>query len=228
MPNAIHSGSPQAQIDAIATLMFHCGMAVDMGYGANGSGAYSYNVPDAIASHFFYAPNAVLRNRDSYQLEVWQNMLKESFDMGWPLYYSGCTSGTGPNDGCHAFVCDGYDDNDLFYFNWGWSGSGDGYFTVDGMEYARSSAAIFNFVPAEVYANTPKEPTSLTVTPTSETALSAEISWTNPSKTLSNGILSAIDKIVITRDGQQIASIENPAPGAAMTYQDNSVPCYTS
>lgn len=228
MPNAIHSGSPQAQIDAIATLMFHCGMAVDMGYGANGSGAYSYNVPDAIASHFFYAPNAVLRNRDSYQLEVWQNMLKESFDMGWPLYYSGCTSGTGPNDGCHAFVCDGYDDNDLFYFNWGWSGSGDGYFTVDGMEYARSSAAIFNFVPAEVYANTPKEPTSLTVTPTSETALSAEISWTNPSKTLSNGTLSAIDKIVITRDGQQIASIENPAPGAAMTYQDNSVPCYTS
>ncbi len=228
MPNSISSGSPQVEIDAIATLMYHCGMAVDMGYGPNGSGAYSFNVPNAISSHFFYCSGADLRNRDSYQLETWQNMLKESFDMGWPLYYSGCTSGTGPNDGCHAFVCDGYDDNNLFHYNWGWSGSGDGYFTVDGMDYARNSSAIFNFVPADVYATTAQAPSNLSVTPTSDTDLSADIAWTNPSKTLTNSSLSSIDKIIITRDGNIIATLENQTPGAAMTYKDNTVPCYTS
>ena len=32
------------------------------------------------------------------------------------------------NGGGHAFVCDGYDENGFFHYNWGWSGMGNGYF----------------------------------------------------------------------------------------------------
>lgn len=31
----------------------------------------------------------------------------------------------------HAFVCDGYDGQGLFHFNWGWDGKADGYFAID-------------------------------------------------------------------------------------------------
>ena len=33
----------------------------------------------------------------------------------------------------HAFICDGYDDNGLFHFNWGWSGSHNGFFAMSAL-----------------------------------------------------------------------------------------------
>ena len=223
MPVSISNSSPQEQIEAVATLMYHCGVAVDMNFAADGSGAFSADVPPAVSSYFGYANQATLKYRDNFSYDNWANMLKESFDMGWPLYYNGQSS----TDGGHAFVCDGYNDADLFHYNWGWSGSGDGWFDFDEMDFSDSyDGAIFNFVPVEVYNNTAQAPTNLNVTPASDVALSATLTWTNPVKTLNNSNLSSIDKIVILRGGQVVTEIENPAPGASMTYVDNEVPRY--
>ncbi len=145
--------------------------------------------------------------------------MKESFDMGWPLYYSGQSP-----DGGHAFVCDGYDDGNLFHYNWGWSGSGDGWFDFDNIDYNTSDGAIFNFVPAEVYNNTAQAPTNLNVTPAANNELSATVTWTNPNKTLNNNNLTIIDQIVVCRNGQIIYTENNVTPGASMTITDNSVP----
>ena len=222
MPITIGNSSPQDEKEAIATLMYHCGVSVNMNFAPDGSGAYSADVPGAISSYFGYSNQANLKSRDSYTYANWANMLKESFDMGWPLYYNGQS-----NEGGHAFVCDGYNDADLFHYNWGWSGSGDGWFDFDEMDYAVSyDGAIFNFVPTEVYNNAAQAPTNLTVTPASETALSATLTWTNPTKTLNNSNLGGIEKIVILRSGEVVTEIENPTPGAAMTYVDNAVPRY--
>ncbi len=219
MPNSINSNSPQEQIDAVATLMFHCGVSVDMMYAIDGSGAYSDDVPQSIAQYFSYSNQAVKRNRDSFQYDAWANMLKESFDMGWPVYYSGQSS-----DGGHAFVCDGYNDANLYHYNWGWGGSGDGWFDFDLIDYNSSDGAIFNFVPALVYKETAKAPLNLNVTPAPNNALSATVTWTNPTQTLDNTTLSGIDQIVVCRDGEIIYTEDNVAPGAAMTYVDNEVP----
>ncbi len=219
MPLQIRNSSPQEEIDAIATLMYHCGVATNMMYAIDGSGTYSYLVPDAISNYFSYTNQSVLRNRDSYTYANWASMMKESFDMGWPLYYSGQSS-----EGGHAFVCDGYDDADLFHYNWGWSGSGDGYFDFDQIDYNSSDAAIFNFVPTQVYNNTPQAPTNFTVTPAANNELKATITWVNPSKTLNNVNLTTIDQIVVMR-GSEIAYVENNVtPGATMTIVDNNVP----
>ncbi len=43
----------------------------------------------------------------------WIEMLKEQLDASQPMEYSGRNSSEG-----HAFVCDGYDDNNMFHFNW--------------------------------------------------------------------------------------------------------------
>ena len=219
MPNQISNNSPQEQIEAIALLMYHCGIAVDMHYAIDGSGAFSQDVPQRIYQYFSYTNQAVLRSRDSYSYDNWASMLKESFDMGWPLYYSGQSP-----DGGHAFVCDGYDDANLFHYNWGWSGSGDGWFDFDNIDYNTSDGAIFNFVPTEVYNSTAQAPTNLNVTPAANNELSATVTWTNPNKTLNNNNLSFIDQIVVRRNGEIIYTEDNVAPGASMTITDNSVP----
>ena len=219
MPLQLTNNSPQEQIEAVALLMYHCGIAVDMHYAIDGSGAYSQDVPSRIYQYFGYTNQAVLRSRDSYSYDNWASMLKESHDMGWPVYYSGQSP-----DGGHAFVCDGYDDDGLFHYNWGWSGSGDDYYDFDQIEYNSSDGAIFNFVPTEVYNNTPQAPTNLVVTPAANNVLSATVSWVNPSKTLNNTNLTTIDEIVVCRNNEVIYTENNVTPGASMTITDDRVP----
>ena len=217
------------QGEAVATIGYHCGVSVDMMYGNvqdGGSGAYSGDVPGAISQYFGYSSAAVYRSRDNYNRDNWMSMLKESIDMGWPLYYSG----TDPDPvygGGHAFICDGYDDADLFHFNWGW-GNGGPFVDFDEIDYNTSDGAIFNFVPANVYSSTAQAPTNFNVVKTSDVAQSATVSWTNPSKTLTNTNISAIDRIVVERDGRVIYTTDNPNPGAAMSFVDDDVPCYST
>ena len=223
MPNKLTNASPQVQKEAVATLMYHCGVSVRMNYAPDGSGAQSSDVPIAIRTYFSYTNQAVRYDRNPYSYADWNNMLKEHLDMGWPVYYSGCDAGSPV--GCHAFVCDGYDDAGLFHWNWGWGGTGDTYLDFDVMEYSASNdGAVFNFVPVDVYNGTPQAPTNLTITPAPNNELKATLTWTNPSKTLNNTNLTTIDQIIVTRDGRIIHTENNVTPGAAMTYVDNEVP----
>ena len=215
MPITITNSSPQEKIDAVAYFMYHCGVAVDMMYSGSGSGAYSEDVPDAILMYFGYSNKARLRKRDSYSVEEWQALLKDTFDQGWPVYYSGNSSSVG-----HAFVCDGYDDNDLFHFNWGWGGSSNGWFVVDEIDYNSGADAIFNYVPAEVFNNTPKPVTNFTAVPNGDDAFTATLNWINPTLTLNGDPIDTIDQLVIMRDENIVKVFEDVVPGEVMTYID--------
>ena len=219
MPDQVYSNLPQEQIEAVATLMYHCAVAVDMGFSPSGSGASSWDVPRAIRQYFSYFSHADLKARDSYSLAAWQLLLKNSFDTGWPVYYSGYSETAG-----HAFVCDGYDDNDLFHFNWGWGGSSDGWFVVDEIDYAGWAQAIFNYVPADVYDYMPLPPDNLSVTSLGDFDYSATLTWTNPTHDIRGNALTAIDQIVVTRDGVIIHTEENLAPGVVMSFTDHYMP----
>lgn len=226
MPRSL-SNATQVQIEAVALLLYHCGIAVDMHYAIDGSGAFSADVPDRIKQFFSYSNQAVILSRGSYSYDAWKNMLKESLDLGWPLYYSGHDPDPVTGGG-HAFVLDGYDDADLFCFNWGWGGSGDNaYWDFDNIQYYVTEQAIFNFVPTEVYNNTAQAPTNFTVTKTSATSQEANLSWVNPSKTLSNTNLTNIDQVIVKRDGKVVYTAENATPGANMTWVDTEVPCFS-
>lgn len=143
MPEQIYSHN-----DAVATLMYHCGVSVDMNYGASGSGAQSKDVEKALRSYFGYC-GAKYREKNKYENDVWISMLKSELDLSHPIYYSGSNGDSG-----HAFVCDGYDDNDLFHFNFGWSGSSDDYYSVyDVNGFNSSQAAVMNIVPMDIQAD---------------------------------------------------------------------------
>lgn len=218
MPDRLN-GASQQEIEAVALLMYHCGVAVEMNFAPNGSGANSWDVPDAIETYFSYSSAAELDWREGHTLIQWQDMLKESFDIGWPVYYSGFS-----NSGGHAFVCDGYDDSDLFHFNWGWGGSSDGWFVIDEIDYAGWAQAIFNYVPADVYDYMPLQPENLTVTPSGDFDYTATLTWTNPTQDIHMQNITSIDQIVITRNGTTIYTENNVTPGAEMSYTDHYLP----
>ena len=143
MPNDVWSHN-----DAVATLMYHCGVSVNMNYSASGSGAQSMDVETAMRSYFGYC-GAKYRQKSTYTNEAWTAMLKAELDQSHPMYYSGANGDSG-----HAFVCDGYDNNDLMHFNFGWSGSGDGFYsTYDVNGFNEGQAVVMNLYPASIQAD---------------------------------------------------------------------------
>lgn len=123
MPNVLNSSN-----DAVATLMYHCGISVEMDYSPQASGAQTLDVADALKNFFGYAQSLEGIYRANYNTSGWHQALKSELNSGRPIQYAG--TGTG---GGHSFVCDGYDDNDYFHFNWGWGGNSDGYFWIDAL-----------------------------------------------------------------------------------------------
>jgi hypothetical protein len=116
---------------AVATLMYHCGVSVDMNYGVNGSYSYSSKVAPALKDYFGYSNSAELKERKNFTTDnQWINLLKQELDAGRPLYYGGAGSN---GVGGHAFVCDGYNNSGYFNFNWGWGGTDNGFFTVNAL-----------------------------------------------------------------------------------------------
>jgi len=144
MPNSISSNYLP-----VATLLYHCGVAVHMGYSADGSGAQSTDAAEALVDHFRY-PTAQYESKDSYSNSEWNNLMTAQIDNGTPVYYSGYS-----NEGGHAFVLDGYDTANHFHFNFGWSGSGNGYFyTTDVNGFSTWQGAIINTIPENYNINT--------------------------------------------------------------------------
>lgn len=147
MPDSLTENSSEAEIEAVATLLYHCGVSVKMNYGTNGSNANSADVPNALMRFFDYSRQARQVKKSDFGDGEWMALLKRSIDSLQPVLYSGKGSG---NIG-HAFVCDGYDDNDLLHFNWGW-GVADGYFALGnlnplGLNLNNNHAAIIGIIP---------------------------------------------------------------------------------
>lgn len=153
MPDSLYESSTSEQINAVATLMWHCGVAVEMAYSPHGSGAASLFVVPALINYFNYSTDATFVYRDDYNTTEWLTLIKNNLDLGRPVHYSGADEN---NNGAHAFVCDGYDDNDYLHFNWGWGGRYNNYFADGALNphnYAFNiiNSAIINIHPKDVF-----------------------------------------------------------------------------
>ena len=226
MPNTCNNSNYQA----VATLMYHCGVAVDMMYGPGSSGAYSQDVPGAINNYFRYTEHASRLDRDLYSKTEWENMLIRSLEYGFPLYYSGSDT-----DGGHAFVCCGYRESDRkFYFNWGWSGFNNNYFAVDALNtysgsFNQGQAAIFDFIPDYIYDALLPAVDDFSVEAENAHSKTGVVRWTNPTTNLAGETIGNIEKVVLLRNGVEIFSQENVIPGEEMSFEDNvaDFDCYS-
>lgn len=115
------------QADAVATLMYHCGVSVNMGYGKS-SGAYTNVVPSAMNKYFGYDGNYQRIQKVMYPIDSLNQIIYSELTAARPILVSGQN-----DEGGHAFVCDGVDNRGYFHINWGWGGSNDGYFLLSAL-----------------------------------------------------------------------------------------------
>jgi len=238
---AIGLPEPSAEeIAAVATLMYHCGVSVDMNYGGNstgGSAAPNSYVATALKNYFNYSSAIEYKEKSHtntnvspwvtttyYTDDEWISMLRAELDASRPMQYGG----SDPNGlSGHAFVCDGYDNTNYFHFNWGWAGRYNGYFTISNLNtgansgeagagngtYTRDQDAIFGIRPASMIP----APTNLTYTVSGLQNL-----------TLTWDAASGASSYNVYRDGNLISNVtENTysetAPFGTYTYYVRSV-----
>lgn len=122
---------PTSYANEIAKLAYHFGVAIQMGYSPDGSGANTGNAKEKLVSIFKYDPNIATYYRSVYLDTVvseYIQILKDEIDNKRVIYYSGCSEDF---SNCHAYVLDGYDADDHFSINYGWGGSSNGFYAID-------------------------------------------------------------------------------------------------
>ena len=137
-----------SQINLAAGIIgYHAGVSVDMDYNSpGGSGAFSEDVAYALKTYFNYS-NSVMWQQRFNPLSTWEGILQDQLEDNCPVYYSGQSP-----DGGHAFVVDGYHESDgKYHFNFGWGGSGNGWFLItDAGGFTTYQAMVRNIIPADV------------------------------------------------------------------------------
>ena len=118
------------QANAVATLMYHVGVAADMDYAPDGSGAISSAALAAITEYFGYNKSIHVLPKDFMKEETVLQTVASDLQEGRPVYISGSTV----NQEGHAFVCDGMQSDGYLHINWGWNGSGNGYFALSALD----------------------------------------------------------------------------------------------
>lgn len=116
--------------DAAARLLYQCGVAVEMGYSASGSGTQTSKINSALRRHYSY-PNSVKTYTRSSYTDDWENLIKNEILHGRAVVYAGNDGTSNPG---HAFNLDGYDGNGMYHINWGWGGANNGYYGINNVK----------------------------------------------------------------------------------------------
>ena len=114
--------------EEVARLMEYVGAGLKMDYrpaNVGGSSAYQPDIPYVLTEYFGYDKSARCVFRNDYSYGEWIDMMYEMLSNGDPVLYGGDSTGGG-----HAFVLDGYTEDDYFHVNWGWGGESDGHFKL--------------------------------------------------------------------------------------------------
>jgi len=129
MPNKLTASNP-----AVAQILYHCGVAINMKYSPNFSGAWGFigsvdnldevgnpkiDVRTALQRYFGYAEGIYQIEKKDFTETEWISAIKTELDKRQPINYGSSS---------HSYICDGYDENDMFHLNFGWTGSCNGYF----------------------------------------------------------------------------------------------------
>lgn len=149
LPQYSGSAYTAAQANAVAKLMYHCGLSAKADHGPS-TGAWC--TPYVLVKYWGYDPDVIKHlYREKFSLREWTAILDAELQASRPVYYTGCST----TSGGHAFLCDGADGNGLYHINWGWSGWNNGYFdiTVLNSDYSGAESAT---APADGYNYTCK------------------------------------------------------------------------
>ncbi|MFC2156155.1 C10 family peptidase [Acidobacteriota bacterium] len=121
----------QAEREAISTLMYDVGIAIEMYYTPYWSSADPKNAVDALPRYFKYSPDIQYVNRYFYSstADEWFGVAKEQIDQGLPIAFT-----IYGDEGGHEVLIDGYriyNQSKTVHINFGWRGMDDGYYAME-------------------------------------------------------------------------------------------------
>lgn len=124
MSDIYDDSTTPSQKEAVAKLMHACGVSVSMDY-ASSSGAYALDLAYALSHFWKYSPSISYKKKQYYSDVEWEKIIYNELSEGHPILYAGSGSSGG-----HQFILDGFDGEGMYHFNFGWSGYGDGYYSL--------------------------------------------------------------------------------------------------
>lgn len=134
MANKLFNSTARSKRLEVSRLCYYVGLVVQMQYSASGSSSNSYKIMNNFPARFdFNMPTYISRSGNP---QAFINSIRNELTLERPVYMdasNGYEGGSGRDAAGHAFVCDGYtDDQNMYHFNWGWNGVGNGYFNLVG------------------------------------------------------------------------------------------------
>jgi hypothetical protein len=150
MPDVLEDSSPDIQKKAVAALMYHCGISVNMDYNYDYSGSYFICEPEpysylncvkkAFYKYFGYK-KSIQHFYGSYTDEGWKQKIIQEIAAGRPVMYAGEDQGA-----AHASVFEGFDLEGRYYINWGLYGYNNGKYRLNLLELKASETLTYNFI----------------------------------------------------------------------------------
>lgn len=160
--NDITNATDPSNIDAVAKLIYDCGVSVSTEYGGSNSSATIVNIPYAARNFFSFSENARLKNRNDYSTDTeWLSLMKGDLNSGYPIIYRGESKNSGAVSN-HIFIVDGYDINNLMHINFGWGGNNNGYYNLNFIpDFPAKHSMILQLYPKS--SNYPNQPANSTI-----------------------------------------------------------------
>jgi hypothetical protein len=134
----------------ISRLLYNCSVSVNMDFAFCQSWTNTHNVPQALEDHFDYHGDVKYIVRSDFSHYEWLNMIREQIRRERPVQYRSKVLSGGVG---HSWLCYGYKTvagEVQLLFNFGWGGTGDGFFSLPEMTdkgYSFENGAVINIFP---------------------------------------------------------------------------------
>ncbi len=125
--------TPDKADEAVAKLMRYTGQAMQLNYFVCGTGGLDIQQLYALTHFLDYKSSARIVTPEQYSPKDWEELLYLELEASRPILYEGFRIGGLDNISGHAFVVDGYEEQNqtpYFHVNWGWDGFFNGYYII--------------------------------------------------------------------------------------------------
>jgi hypothetical protein len=125
-------------------------------------------------------------------------------------------------------VVDGYDENDYFHYNWGWSGRDNAWCPIGAANTTRynfnTMVGFTGHIVPEGFTYLARPDSVLNVKVDEFQSFDGvRLSWTNPDHDLYGNALTGLTSVTIRRNAEVIAELTDVEVGATMDYEDNGL-----
>lgn len=134
--------------NAVANLLWYCAVESRANFGSEST--YGNYDTSGLSQYFGYKVGIKWLRRDDTSDEVFEETLYQDLVKGLPVLFSAKDP---DNRWSHAFLVDGYRQDDYFHMNFGWSGSYDGYYLLSAINlrsmgnYTSNQNVLYNIQP---------------------------------------------------------------------------------